>query len=96
MTPKKARNFRLSALTNSQLEELAQHWGTSLTETHAIIIDRVYRAQFGENVKLGTLAEIVAKIKKEVLDELREHQEGQLPTPDELMATTPKDALEEP
>ena len=72
---KKPRSFRLSALTDSQLEELTRHWGTSLGETHAIIIDRVYRAQFSGDGPLPTLAEFTAKIKKEILAELRGEQD---------------------
>jgi len=67
----KLRSFRLSALTNSQLEELAEHWGTSLTATHAIIIDRVYRAQFSGDGPLPSLAEFATGIKEEILAELR-------------------------
>lgn len=41
--PKQTKSYRISTLTISQLEELSKIWGTSLTETITLIIDRAYK-----------------------------------------------------
>jgi hypothetical protein len=41
-------NARVSDLTRRQLEELSERWGTSLTETLTVIIDRTYRLEILE------------------------------------------------
>lgn len=41
--PKQTKSYRISTLTISQLEQLAELWGTSLTETLTLIIDRAYQ-----------------------------------------------------
>lgn len=48
---KKQINFRASDLTARQLEELAQLWGTSQTETITVAIDRVYRQEMAGKTK---------------------------------------------
>ncbi len=45
MPTKNARTFRLSSLTERQLDALAAQWGTSLTETLTLIIDRAWRVE---------------------------------------------------
>jgi len=39
---KTARSFRLSSLAERQLEALARQWGTSITETLTVCIDRTW------------------------------------------------------
>lgn len=39
------QSFRVSALTIRQLDWLAEQWGTSKTETLALIVERVYRVE---------------------------------------------------
>lgn len=43
MTTKKTKSYRLSDLTRQQIEQLAELWGTSLTETITLIVDRAYQ-----------------------------------------------------
>lgn len=43
MPTKNARTFRLSSLTERQLDALSAQWGTSLTETLTLIIDRAWQ-----------------------------------------------------
>lgn len=40
---KQTKSYRLSDLTRYQLEELSKLWGTSLTETLTLIVDRAYQ-----------------------------------------------------
>jgi len=42
---KQTKSYRISDLTRSQLEQLAEAWGTSLTETLTLIIDRAYQEE---------------------------------------------------
>lgn len=45
---KQTKSYRLSDLTRSQLEQLAKLWGTSLTETLTLIIDRAYQSELAK------------------------------------------------
>jgi hypothetical protein len=45
MTTKNARSFRLSSLAERQLDALARHWETSITETLTLCIDRTWRQE---------------------------------------------------
>jgi hypothetical protein len=45
MQAKNARSFRLSDLAERQLDALAAQWGTSITETLTLAIDRTWRAE---------------------------------------------------
>jgi hypothetical protein len=38
-------NFRASGLTARQLNELAQRWGTTQSETLTVCIDRIYQQE---------------------------------------------------
>lgn len=42
---KQVSSFRLSKLTIRQLDSLAREWGTSKTETLALVVDRVYKTE---------------------------------------------------
>ena len=42
---KKQISLRISDLTARQLEELAERWGTTQTETITVVVDRVYRQE---------------------------------------------------
>ena len=42
---KRVQSFRVSTLTIRQLDWLAEQWGTSKTETLALIVERVYRVE---------------------------------------------------
>lgn len=46
---KQTKSYRISTLTIQQLEELAEAWGTSLTETLTLIIDRAYQNEQSKN-----------------------------------------------
>ena len=61
---KHQRNLRLSAQAERQLAELAEKWGTSITETVSITLDRVWQqecnkeAQMGKQLSADRLAEL--------------------------------------
>lgn len=42
---KKQINIRVSDLTEQQLDALAARWGTSITETITVLVDRAYREE---------------------------------------------------
>jgi hypothetical protein len=45
MTPKRQLNFRVSALTSEQLEQLQGWWGANQSEVITVCVDRVYREE---------------------------------------------------
>lgn len=65
--PKQSKSYRVSNLTRQQLEELAKWWGTSLTETLTLIIDRAYTQE--RNKRMETIAQMTAE---EIEEQLRQ------------------------
>lgn len=55
MQTKNARSFRMSRMTEKQLDELSARLGTSLTETITIAIDRMYRKEVEMKDKQPTI-----------------------------------------
>ncbi len=47
--PKAATSFRLADRTIGQLKTLAERWGMTVTETLAVLVDRVYEQEDARN-----------------------------------------------
>lgn len=43
--PKKQMHIRASAITQRQISELAEQWGTTITDVITIAVDRLYREE---------------------------------------------------
>lgn len=52
---KQQLNMRVSDLTRSQLHELAERWGMTITEALSVIVDRIYQQ---ESCSKETIAEL--------------------------------------
>jgi hypothetical protein len=52
MKRKSQANLRMSDLTRGQLEQLQEWWGTSLTETISLCVDRAYQRERA-SMKIG-------------------------------------------
>lgn len=87
--PKQTKSYRISDLTRHQLEQLSKNWGTSLTETLTLIIDRAYIqernriAMDAQNLTDEEIKEQIRQLEIEDGDEDIEHPDTQFSDYDE-------------